>query len=57
MIRSRLRHLARFGIDIWLYAVRSGRLWMPIAMVLMLISVLLAAAAQAAVPTVVYTLF
>lgn len=54
---GRLRGAAQGGRDLALYAVRTGRWWMPVLLLVLAGVVLLAAATQTVVPTAVYTLF
>ena len=52
-----LRAASRFVIDLVAYGWRTGRWWMPIVTVLLLLVTLLLATVKVVVPTTVYTLF
>lgn len=52
-----LRHLSRFTLDLALYALRTGRWWMPLVTVLLVVVAVVVAATKVVVPTAVYTLF
>ncbi len=51
------RHLLRAVGDLGLYAVRSGRWWVPAVVVVLGIAGLIAVTVKVVVPTAVYTLF
>ena len=53
----RLRHLGRNVSDLLAYGWRTGRWWMPIVTVLLVVVAVLVAAVKVVVPTAVYTLF
>lgn len=52
-----LRHAGRTAVDLVLYAVRSGRWWMPVLLIVIIVASLVAATAKVVVPTAMYTLF
>lgn len=56
-MRTKARHVVRLGSDLGLYAVRSGRWWVPCVIVLLIVVSVVVATAKVIVPTVVYTLF
>lgn len=53
----RLRHAGRFMSDLIVYGWRTGRWWMPVVTVLLVLVAVLVAAVKVVVPTAVYTLF
>jgi hypothetical protein len=56
-VSTRLRHSLRFVGDLGVYAVRTGRWWVPVVVVLLVATAVVVVAAKVVVPTVVYTLF
>lgn len=51
------RHLGRFLSDLAAYGWRTGRWWVPVVTVLLVVVAFLVAAVKVVVPTAVYTLF
>jgi hypothetical protein len=52
-----LRHAWRFAADLGTFVVRSGRWWIALLIVVLVVAVVLSATAKAVVPVVTYTLF
>lgn len=52
-----IRHVGRTLADLVLYAVRSGRWWLPVLVVVIIAAVVVASTANVVVPTAMYTLF
>lgn len=52
-----VRHAWRFVTDLWTYAVRTGRWWVPVVTVVLAVAALLVAFVKVAVPTAVYLFF
>ncbi|WP_426574215.1 DUF5989 family protein [Aquihabitans sp. McL0605] len=56
-MRLVVRHAGRFVTDLWLHAARSGRWWVPVVIVMIMVATVVAATAKVVVPTAMYTLF
>jgi hypothetical protein len=52
-----VRHAASLLRDLCLYAIRSGRWWVPLVIVVLVVASVLVATAKAVVPVATYTLF
>lgn len=52
-----VRGVSRLASDLLAYGWRTGRWWLPIVTVMLVIAAFLVAAVKVVVPTVVYTLF
>lgn len=52
-----VRHLGRMLADLLLLGVRTGRWWVPVALVLLAVGALLAFTAKVVVPSATYVLF
>lgn len=52
-----VRACVRLASDLVLYAIRSGRWWMPIVMLVLIVGAAAATTATAVLPTAMYTLF
>ncbi len=52
-----IRAAARTMGDLGVYGWRTGRWWLPVLVVLLAVTAAVVGVVQAAVPTVVYTLF
>jgi hypothetical protein len=52
-----LRHAGRLLGDLGLYGFRSGRWWIPLVVVTLVVASVLVFTAKTAVPVAVYTLF
>ncbi|QXC62426.1 hypothetical protein KSP35_06390 [Aquihabitans sp. G128] len=52
-----IRHAGRFLVDLGAFAVRSGRWWIPVLILVLVVATALSSTAHVAVPVVTYTLF
>jgi len=52
-----IRHVVRAAVDLVLYAVRSGRLWLPPLIVLLAVATVAMVAVKTVLPTAIYVLF